>query len=113
MLIRRCIVFAIITVVSATAACSGPPAAVGPNPSEATLDTLTQQILEDFYKRQPTSATDLGIHSHDAELEDYSRAGVDNDLAALRQFRTQLAAIDPTSLSQGPQLDRELLLHTI
>src|SRR6476659_5530659 len=91
----------IVVSISTITACSGPPPSSAPNPAEGTLDTLAKRILEDTYKRQPTQATYLGIHTHDSELEDYSRAGVDAELAALRPFRTELAAIDPTSLSQG------------
>ena len=114
MLTGKVILSLIIAVsISVVLACSGPPPSAAPNPAEATLASLAKRILEDTYTRQPTQSTDLGIHTHDSELEDYSRAGVDRELAALRQFRTELAAINPTSLSQDPQLDREQLLHAI
>ena len=114
-MLTRKVILPILTAISISTitACSGPPPASAPNPAEGTLDNLAKRILEDTYKRQPTQATYLGIHTHDTELEDYSRAGVDAELAALRQFRTELAAIDPTTLSLGPQLDREQLLHAV
>src|SRR5689334_13101012 len=114
MLTRKVIFLLVITVsISTITSCSGPPPSSAPNPAEGTFASLAKRILEDNYTRQPTQATDLGIHTHDSELEDYSRAGVDRELAALRQFRTELAAITATSLSLDPQLDREQLLHAI
>jgi hypothetical protein len=41
----------------------------------------------DYYQRNPTSATDLGIHKYDDKLEDYSAAAVASEVTASRPSR--------------------------
>jgi uncharacterized protein (DUF885 family) len=108
-----------VCLVLVAAACSS-----SPEPSQAPAPTsiasqdgafaeVAHQYLEDLYKRQPTQATFLGIHTHDETLEDYSRQAATGAVAAARQFRDRVAAIDANALSPGNQLDREQLLHAI
>jgi uncharacterized protein (DUF885 family) len=89
----------------------GPPPASPPG--DATFTALAGEYLEDLYRRQPTQATFLGIHKYDDKLDDYSRQGVTDAVAAARAFRTRVAAIDAGSLSASNQLDREQLLRAI
>jgi uncharacterized protein (DUF885 family) len=74
---------------------------------------VVRDVLEDLYRRAPTQATYLGIHKYDDRLEDYSRQAVRDEVAAWRQFRDRVNAIDPASLTAGNQLDREQVLHAI
>ena len=97
-------------------ACGSPP----PPPSQPAagsgdtrFEAVAHEYLEDLYRRQPTQATYLGIHKYDDRLEDYSRQAVTDAVAAARQFRDRVAAIDAASLSADRQLDREQLLHAI
>ena len=62
---------------------------------------------------QPTLATFLGIHKYNQKLRDPSRQAVIDEVAAARQFRDRVAAIDATTLSPANQLDREQLLRAI
>jgi uncharacterized protein (DUF885 family) len=87
-----------------------PPA---PESKDAAFTALAHDYLEDLYLRQPTQATYLGIHKYDDQLEDYSRQAVTNAVAAARQFRDRVNAIDPGTLAADTQLDREQLLHAI
>jgi uncharacterized protein (DUF885 family) len=80
---------------------------------DAAFRTLSREILEDYFRRHPTSATDLGIHQYDEQLDDYSADAVHAEAAALESFRRRLAAVDPAGLSLDDQLDREQLLHAI
>jgi len=86
-----------------------PPAAS----QDAAFTALAGECLEDIFRRQPTQATDLGIHKYDDQLENYSRQGVMDAIAAARGFRDRVNAIDPSGLSLDKQLDREQLLHAI
>jgi uncharacterized protein (DUF885 family) len=102
--------------VAVLAGCTSPP----PPPQASSVPTndtaftaVADEYLEDLYKRQPTQATFLGIHKYDDRLDDYSRQAVTDAVAAARQFRERAAAIDPKTLSQSNQLDREQLLHAI
>jgi len=91
------------------AACGGsaPPAT---HPGDAAFMTLANDILQDHYKRNPSTATDLGIHAYDSQLEDFSRAAQEADSAAMKSFRSSLQAVDPATLSPDNQLDRQQLL---
>ena len=89
---------AAVTVVAA--ACAAPPA---PTPAagsgDAAFAQLAHDILEDHYQRHPSEATDLGIHRYDDQLDDFSRAAIEAESAALKEFRSKLDAIDPATLT--------------
>ncbi len=97
-------------------ACGGsdpaPPAPQAGN-GDAALAQLATEILEDYYRRNPTVATNLGIHKYDTKIEDYSAAAIADDVRGLKAFRARLDAIDATTLSVGVALDRELLVHSL
>src|ERR1700735_1507343 len=47
-------------------------------------NTIVDQYFDQVYfKFSPTLGTTSGLHQYDAMLEDYSRAGVDRNIAAL------------------------------
>src|SRR3954451_7144441 len=89
------------------------PATRAVESKDAAFTSLAREYLEDIYRRQPTQATDLGIHKYDDRLENYSRQGVMDAIAAARGFRDRANAIDPSALSADTKLDREQLLHAI
>jgi uncharacterized protein (DUF885 family) len=89
-----------------------PPQAQPPS-GDTTFNAVAHEYLEDYYRRQPTAATYLGIHKYDDRLEDYSSRAVTDEATSARQFRDRVAAIDSKTLSAASQLDREQLLHAI
>ncbi|MDT5397879.1 MAG: hypothetical protein QOK33_1110 [Mycobacterium sp.] len=91
----------------------GAPPASNPGAADTAFRQLAGEILDDYYKRNPTTATDLGIHEYDDRIEDYSAAAVQAGVAAAKDFRTRLDAIDPAQLTPDAQLDREFLEHTL
>jgi len=89
-------------------ACGGtPPAPTGTG--DGAFMKLADDILQDTFTRHPSTATDLGIHTYDDRLEDVSAAARTAESAAFRGFRDALTAIDPATLSEKNQLDREQL----
>jgi uncharacterized protein (DUF885 family) len=90
-----------------------PPAPVAAPTADADFSKLVDEVLESYYRFNPTTATYLGVHTYDDKLEDLSRAGIDAQVAALRGFRDRVANIDPKSLSLPNQLDREQLILAI
>src|SRR5262245_20163663 len=84
-----------------------PPAASasGVPTGDAAFLKVTDELLADFFKRNPSAATYLGIHDYDSQLEDASKAAIEAESAALKQFRERIAAIDPARLSLPNQLD--------
>ncbi len=84
-----------------------PVADLATSGGDAAFTTFVHDFLADTYRRQPTMATQLGVHDFDDRLEDYSRVGVDDAVGALKRFRARLADIAPKTLSPANQLDRE------
>ena len=82
-------------------------AAASPAPVYA---QVVGQIFDAYYRANPTAATDLGLHQYDGQLEDYSRAAVDREVAAIGRQIASLSAVDPGTLSTDDRLDREWLL---
>ena len=82
-------------------------AAASPAPAYA---QVVGQIFDAYYRANPTAATDLGLHQYDGQLEDYSRAAVDREVAEIGRQIASLSAIDPGTLSTDDRLDREWLL---
>src|SRR5580704_4110592 len=79
-----------------------------------TFNFLEDQFFTDVYfKFSPTSGTADGLHQFDAQLEDYSAAGVAREVAALHDFEKKVEAIDPAALDAPVAGDREILLNNI
>ncbi|HWZ34365.1 MAG TPA: DUF885 domain-containing protein [Bryobacteraceae bacterium] len=69
--------------------------------------SLYDRFFDDYYfPYNPTAATSAGIHKYDDKLEDYSRAGVNARIAALKSFETQFAKLPASA-------DRDLVLSSI
>ena len=82
-------------------------AAASPAPAYA---QVVGQIFDAYYRANPTAATDLGLHQYDGQLEDYSRAAIDREVADIGRQIATLSAVDPGTLSTDDRLDREWLL---
>ncbi len=79
-----------------------------------TFNYLSEQFFSQVYfKFSPTSGTAAGLHQYDTQLEDYSAAGVEREVAALHEFEKKVAAIDPSALDAPVAADREILLNNI
>jgi uncharacterized protein (DUF885 family) len=90
-----------------TSASSTPAAGSG----DQAFRALARQAIDDHLRRNPSVATDLGVHDYDHELEDLSRPAVAAESKALADFRARVSAIDPATLSADAQLDREQILR--
>jgi uncharacterized protein (DUF885 family) len=75
----------------------------------AAFQKVVDALLADLYARNPTYATDLGLHEFDGRLEDYSAASVAAEQQAVAKFEAELERIDPKGLTQVQRQDRELL----
>ena len=99
----------------ATAACQTAPASTPPvaGSGDAAFSTLATFILKDHYKRHPSAATDLGIHTYDLLMDDASKQTIDDETAEMTSFKQELEKIDPATLTPDRQLDREQLRHAM
>ncbi|MEO6815845.1 MAG: DUF885 family protein, partial [Edaphobacter sp.] len=72
-----------------------------------------QYFTNVYFHFSPTAGTGAGLHQYDTQLEDYSAAGVQKEVAALHDFEKKVEAIDPTALDASVAGDREILLNNI
>src|SRR3954452_23481315 len=90
-----------------TASSAGPAAASG----DQAFRAIAREAIEDFLRRHPSAATDLGVHTYDRQFEDLSAAAIAAESKTLADFRTRVSGTDPAALSLDAQLDREQLLR--
>ena len=80
----------------------------------ATWDVLVDDYLDQIlFRFDPSYGTSVGLHQYDSQLEDYSRANIDKEVAALQQFEQRVASFDASALSSTDAADREMLLGAI
>lgn len=96
-----------------------PPALPRPG-SDATpgpLDDHLYDLVEDRFRRlvraDPILATGLGLHEHDDELGDPSRAALLDEIAADRAHLGAVEALDPAALSPSARFERDLEIHNL
>jgi uncharacterized protein (DUF885 family) len=81
-----------------------------PDSWNALVDDYIDQAV---FALNPTAATAAGVHTYDAQLEDFSRAGIEKQVTILKKFEQRTLAFDPKSLSTMDSADREMLLGAI
>jgi uncharacterized protein (DUF885 family) len=82
--------------------------------SDRAFAQLADQYFDTFYlPTNPSAATSYGVHEYDGKLEDYSRAGIDAEVKALKGWEQRVAAVEPGSLSLYVRGDRDLVLNNI
>ena len=90
------------------------PQVQGPSSAAARLRTLADEYFDQVYFHYaPSNATLQGVHQYDAQLEDYSQAGVDREIAEQERFERIFAAVPADQLDLTSQGDLELLLGNI
>jgi hypothetical protein len=66
-----------------------------------------------YFKFSPSVGTLDGLHQYDALLEDYSRAGVEKQIAALKSYETKFDAVPEGHLDQSTQGDLAMMRDSI
>jgi len=103
-----------ISKTSANAASPVRETSTAPQAPTAPWNALVDDFVDNVYLRfSPTGATALGLHQYDNLLENYSRASVDQQIAALREYEKRVASFDAKPLSETEAGDREMLLGNI
>ncbi len=79
-----------------------------------TFQFFSEQFFSDVYfKFSPTNGTAAGLHQYDTQLEDYSAAEIQREIAALHASEHKIEAIPPDALDASVAADREILLNSI
>ncbi len=89
-----------------------PEAAAQPH-NDAALARLFQQYFEEFCRRHPYAATQLGNHDYDDQLDDLSPAARAARRQWLQQWRQRLQQFDPAGLSRDSRIDYEIWRHAL
>lgn len=77
-------------------------------------DVLVDEYFDQaYFKFNPTQGTSAGFHQYDPQLENYSRATVDQQIAILRSFEKRFSAFNAKSLNETQIADRELVVSSI
>ncbi len=81
--------------------------------ADAEFARLSDEFISGYLAARPLAATMLGLHEHDGKISDFSREAINRELARLRQFEAQLAALPLEALSREKQFDLQILLAGI
>lgn len=73
------------------------------------FDGFVNATLDQHLKYNPSAATSLGFHQYDAELEDYSRASVQEQTRWCHAELAELAKVDRSKLTAEQQIDARLI----
>lgn len=89
---------------------AGAPAAT---PTDLAFSNLADEYISDLANFSPATATVIGDHSADDELDRVDAAARAEVLSLLREYQAALEALDRDKLNRANQVDAELLLHEI
>jgi uncharacterized protein (DUF885 family) len=79
-----------------------------------TFNFIADQFFSDVYFHfSPTTATTDGLHQYDTQLEDFSAANIQKEIADLHTYEKKVEAIDPSALDASVAGDRQILLNNI
>src|SRR5215470_12634352 len=71
-----------------------------------TFSFVSDQYFSDvLFRFAPTFGTQAGFHQYDTQLEDYSAATIQKQIAALHAYEKKLEAIDPAGLDASVAAD--------
>lgn len=70
---------------------------------------MSLRVLDSLQSFFPVSATEMGIHSYDNRLGDYSQTSVNRMISSLEKLQSRLAAYNTPNLSPSEQIDYKLL----
>lgn len=83
-------------------------------PGNSAWTSLVDAYFDNVYLPfNPTEGTSAGLHQYDGKLENYSRASLDMEAAALRTYEKKVEAFPAAQLDESDEGDREFLLGTI
>jgi len=95
----------------ALAAAAAPRAVLAGPAAEAGFAALSRRYIEGVAQLSPISATTLGDHRFDAQVDDVSAAGRARRIAFNRQVLAECLAIAAADLGREAQVDRALLIN--
>lgn len=83
------------------------------NSMDEAFRNIADEFISDLTNLSPVTATMIGDHSADDELDNVDDAAREETLILLREYETALERLDRDQLSRPNQVDAELLAHEI
>src|SRR6516165_1028483 len=83
------------------------------SPASSDWSRLVDEFFEQYFKLNPTQATSAGFHQYDSDLEDYSRRGVDNQIALAHDYLRRLENFDSSTLPLEERQDYLLVSNNL
>ena len=81
--------------------------------ADARFEALAARYVDEAPALSPASATHLGDHRYDGELDDVSDQARDKRTSFCRNLLDELSAIGPETLSRANQVDAAMLAHRL
>ena len=94
-------------------ATDGQTAAAAVSAADAAFTDLSARALEGWFQLSPVSATQIGDHRFDGELDDLSEAGRARGLEFSQGILAELQALDVAALSRENQVDAAILRNQL
>jgi len=88
-------------------------ASVTPDAAAGFRALAAEYFEEVYYKFAPTYGTAAGLHQYDPLLEDYSRAAIDQEIAALKSYEVKFDGVPEAALDQSTQGDLAMMRNSI
>jgi uncharacterized protein (DUF885 family) len=83
------------------------------SPSSADWDNLVDEFFADYFRFQPSLGTYAGFHQYDSELEDYSRQGVQDEVAFANRYVERFDKFRLKLLSSEQEQDRQFVISQL
>ena len=81
--------------------------------ADAKFADLSQRALDGWFQLSPVTATQIGEHKYDAEVDDLSAAGRQKGIEFGRKMLAELDALDVAGLSRENQVDAAILRNQL
>src|ERR1700751_2927617 len=80
---------------------------------DVAFQKIAHDYIEQYLRANPEDATELGDHRFDGQLTDYSPEARAKELAAQKEFREKLGAINGSQLTGANNVDFRILKENI
>jgi uncharacterized protein (DUF885 family) len=74
---------------------------------------LVDSFFDGYFKLNPSQATAQGFHEYDSDLEDYSRKGIDDQIAFAKSYIARLNRFDSKPLPVEARQDYQLIANNL
>ena len=84
-----------------------------PESEDQKFESFAKEYIEQLLKRNPEMATSLGDHRFDDRMNNYTQAGMQQELKAQLEAKQSMQKIVPARLSSTNQIDYKILDNNI